>query len=534
MRHAHFLGLIALAACADDPPPQSTYRAVAGNADTGADTDTDSGSDTDTDASPAATLSDLASPEDLGCALEFRVSHDAWALPDRASLTDPDGATRVLPVHWDGELGRVVGLHADTAYSLALTLEAGDDEPEAPTLEATATTGALPADLPPLALTTNDEAQASSGITVFPVARWNPFVDPDWGYLIGVDAAGEVVWYWDAAVLLAAFHVESDEQGVPWVYTSDFLDAAIAVSPFTGEVRRLDAMTAGIDSVHHEVRPAPGGGLALMSSELRQIGGFDGETLNIVGDRIVELDWDGTVSWSASILDHVDPVAINTVDMHAPFWEAGPYASISSPKDWSHGNGMDLDAANDLWIASFRNIDWVMAFDRTTAGVAWAFGPGGDFTLAEGGRWSSRQHAPEVTPEGTLLIFDNGLDRADAEPGEDAFTRVVEYALDTDTMVATELWSWAGDTPYLCPIWGDIDRLAADRHLITDGSVIGGLVDLGGGNTVNHMTGRIREVVGTEAPEVVWELVIGPPGEIDRDGATVYRAERIESLGPAL
>ena len=533
LRHALFLGLSALVACGEDPSPQSSFTPLAGDSG-GGDTDPDTGGDTGTDPGPSAALEDLGSPADLACALSFRVEHDAWALPGRATLTPQGGAARELPVHWEGDQGRVVGLLADTTYTLSLTLLGDQGEPAPPTLEAAATTGSLPGDLPPLGVTTHDTALASGGITVFPVARWNPFADAGWGYLIAVDPAGEVVWYWDAGALTLAFHVEPDADGVPWVYTSDFVGAALAVSPFTGEVRRLDAATAGIDTVHHEVRPMPGGGLAVMSTELRQIGGFDGGTLNIVGDLLVELGWDGTVTRSAAILDHVDPTEIFTADMHAPFWEAGPYAGVSAPKDWSHGNAMELDTTHDQWIASFRNIDWIMAFDRSTGGVNWAFGPGGDFTLAPGGRWSSRQHAPELTAEGTLLVYDNGLDRADAAPGEVPFSRVVEYALDTDTLVATELWSWGGEDPYLCPIVGDVDRLAPDRHLITDGALVGGLVDLGGGLTVNHMTGRVREIVGTESPTVVWELVIGPPGDTDRDGATVYRAERIGALGPPL
>ena len=94
-------------------------------------------------------------------------------------------------------------------------------------------------------------------------------------------------------------------------------------------------------------------------------------------------------------------------------------------------------------------------------------------------------------------------------------------------------WSWAGESPYLCPIVGDVDRLAPDRHLITDGAVVGGVVDLGDGVTVAHLTGRVREVVGLEDPEVVWELQIGEAGEVEQPGATVYRAERIPAFAPA-
>lgn len=498
------------------------------------DADSDSATDTDTDTPPAAAVLDLGSPMGLACALHFRVEHDAWGLPGTATLT-PDGGEAVeVPIHWNGNEGRVVGLHAGTTYTLAIALEGTPDEPEAPTLEATATTDLLPADLPYLSLDVRDEARASGGLTVFPVARWTPFVDMGWGYIIAVDAAGEVVWYRASQDSLFAFHVEEDDDGVPWIYTVEHVTHAVAINPFTGEERVLSAATAGIDTIHHEVRPLPAGGLAVMSTELRPLSGWGDQSYNIVGDLMVETDWDGTVSYSAAILDDVDPTGLYTEDMHAPFWEIGPYASVSSPKDWSHGNAMELDADNDQWIASFRNIDWIMGYDRTTGESMWAFGPAGDFTLAAGGRWMSRQHSPEVTPEGTLLVYDNGLARADAEPGEAPFSRVVEYHLDTEAMVATEVWSWAGDSPYLCPIVGDVDRLGPERHLITDGAVLGGSIDLGGGTVVPHFTGRVREVVGLEEPEVVWELAVGEAGATEEHGATVYRAERIPRLGPAL
>ncbi|MEC8423336.1 MAG: aryl-sulfate sulfotransferase, partial [Myxococcota bacterium] len=384
-------GLCAAIGCRDDarPGPGPGHH----DGDTG-----DTPADDERD--PGASLRDVASPADLACALTFTVAHDAWSLPAHVTLTDPDGGVQTRPVHWNGQTGRVVGLRADTDYTLSVGLVAGEGEPDPPTLQAVATTSALPADLPDLTLSASEEALSSGDITVFPVARWNPMTDPGWGYILAVDSEGEVVWYWDAATLMVAFHVESDEDGVPWVYTSDFLRTAVAVSPFTGEVRRLEASAMGLDSVHHEVRPLPGGGLAVLSTELEQIGGFDGQTYNIVADLLVEAEWDGTVTYQAGILDHVDPTTVYTADMHAPFWEAGPYATVASPKDWSHGNAMELDAAGDQWIVSFRNLDWLMAFDRATGAPNWAFGPLGDFTLAEGSRWASRQHSPEVTPDG--------------------------------------------------------------------------------------------------------------------------------------
>lgn len=510
-----------LTACTDKAP------------DTGATADdTAAGADTGEDIAPDDT-GEVEQPElavsadaDVGNALLVSVTGPGVVPPATVRLTDPSGDTvdrPLVPVQTaDGTWsGRVVGLAADVEY----TVETGG-------LRAVARTDALPVDLPPITLTVRDAERATPGLTVFPIALWAPIADAGWGYLVAVDEAGEVVWWHRTGSLNIGLWVEPDEDGYPVVYTTDFVGDAMAITMATGEVRRLSPETLGVDTVHHEVRPAPGGGLALMSSEVRAITGWGGETYNIVGDVMLEADWDGTVRWSTSILDHVDPTAVYTADMHATFWEIPPYLEVvDTPKDWSHGNAMELDAAEDAWVASFRNLDWLVSFDRTTGGANWAFGPGGDFALDDGARWFSRQHAPALTDAGTWLVYDNGNARADAAPDETPWSRVVEYALDTETMTATEVWSYAAEDPYFCPIVGDVDRLAPDRHLITDGAVFGGTVDLDGAS-IPHFSARVREVVGLEAPEVVFEVVVGSPGDTTADGVSVYRAERIPALTP--
>ena len=186
----------------------------------------------DEDPRPEASLLDVQSPAELACAITFSVNHEAWSLPSHAEIIDAAGDAIQAPIHWTGTSGRVIGLRANSEYTLRLTLVASADEPEPPVLEAQAVTGALPEDLPPIVVSVGAERE-SAELTVFPVARWNPVADVTWGYLVAVDPQGEVVWYWSAGELLVGFHVEHDADGVPWVFTAGFLDSAIQL----GKVR---------------------------------------------------------------------------------------------------------------------------------------------------------------------------------------------------------------------------------------------------------------------------------------------------------
>ena len=145
--------------------------------------------------------------------------------------------------------------------------------------------------------------------------------------------------------------------------------------------------------------------------------------------------------------------------------------------------------------------------------------------------WFSRQHSPQVMPDGNILLYDNGGARAGADPTEAPFTRVVEYSLDEEAGVATEVWSWKGETDYFSPIVGDIDRLENANHLITDGALLWGFTDEEVPRP--HFSGRIREVAGTESPEVIWEVEIGYPDDLTMPGWMTYRGIRIDSLYPA-
>ena len=88
----------------------------------------------------------------------------------------------------------LLGLHAETTYQVIIqvTYESGG---QTTNNDFTLSTKALPDDFPPIDVTINKPRHTQTGITLFNIFRWTPKRDGQWGYLIGVDKVGKVVWY---------------------------------------------------------------------------------------------------------------------------------------------------------------------------------------------------------------------------------------------------------------------------------------------------------------------------------------------------
>ena len=142
----------------------------------------------------------------------------------------------------------------------------------------------------------------------------------------------------------------------------------------------------------------------------------------------------------------------------------------------------------------------------------------------------------KVTPQGTILMFDNGTYRArpfdPKRDPRDNFSRAVEYEIDEEKMEFRQVWSYGGpeDEIFFSPFLGDVDWLPKTGNvLITSG----GAVRAADGSNANHPAhGRkwalIIEATHDQPAQKVFEIRIDDPAS----GWTVYRAERLPSLYP--
>jgi hypothetical protein len=153
--------------------------------------------------------------------------------------------------------------------------------------------------------------------------------------------------------------------------------------------------------------------------------------------------------------------------------------------------------------------------------------------------WNYGQHAPELTPHHTLLLFDDGNSRASPfdPPVADQSnqTRVVEYSIDETNMEVSQIWdtSQADEDRFFTQFQGDVDWLPERRNvLVTYGNInyVNGAHPSLQSPTATMV--RIVEYTHDPVPEVVFDVSF-----FDFDNTTTtykgyvcYRSERIPDL----
>ncbi len=141
-----------------------------------------------------------------------------------------------------------------------------------------------------------------------------------------------------------------------------------------------------------------------------------------------------------------------------------------------------------------------------------------------------------VLPNGHLLMMDNGNERPAPDGGvlAVAFSRALEYSLDTTNTQATIVWQYQETPELFTPFVGNAQLLPNGNVLVC----FGGLMD-NVASTVSDPTNlkwaRIVEVTHDAVPAKVADFDIrqeldSVPSVPAFSGYTVYRATRIPSL----
>jgi hypothetical protein len=460
-------------------------------------------------------------------------------------------------------------MRADSTYTL--TVSATDAAGQSAVAEpVTFTTGALPADIPPLTVE-SDPTQMAPGVTLFPIikraapaaAAGQP--PPKLGLLVGVDSEGNIVWYHEAPSPIGDARM-LDNGDILYEYNDmgareiDVLGNVVREWAGRLELGRLatdeygrtiagpNAIPVDTDSMHHEIHPMPDGNLITLSTELNQVSGFTkpmcGETpdkftgtYQLISDVIVEFEPDtGKVVHEWHLADYFHPQT-NPADSNicplAPAFAVPVfmYTSFGDVKDWTHANAVVLDEERNALIVSSRHMSAVLAIryaddaNGKSGDLLWRLGPGGDFTVQGSGELQYYQHAVEVQDDGSILLYDNGNMR----PGTDLnapdisqhpYSRAVLFSLDEANKTVTQKWEMRSlvDGRQLWAFFvGDADHQPNGNILIDNG----GITDPAG------VSSLITEVqpTGAEGGTVVFELRIADGG-----AWFVYRARRVPTL----
>jgi hypothetical protein len=435
-------------------------------------------------------------------------------------------------------------------------------------------TAPLPGDFPAVKTLLSNPEKMEPGVTLFALMRWPDGKAPDehYGLILGLDAAGQVVWYYRGDEMIEAPRPLPNGNllcmiGQNRAVEMDLLGNVVAQwhasqHPNPEAVKKVPEGSVPVETetFHHEIQPMPSGNLAVLSTEMRRIEDYpadpnkpDGRPApaNVIGDIVVEFAPDGSVVRQWKLIDMLDVYRVG-YDSHTPIWNIWAYTQVKEgTKDWAHGNSLFYDASDDSIVVSFRHQDAVVKFSRQTGELVWILGthdgwkdrwqpyllnPQGDFA------WQYHAHAARMTPQGNLLLFDNGNNRswppAERQKAKDSYSRVVEFAIDAQAKAVRQVWKYGGpgDEIFFSPFISEADLLPQTGNvLVTDG----GRVRDKEGNVSDDIQGshhwaRIAEVTHASPPQKVFEIVVDAPGKEDPTGWAVYRSERLATLNVSL
>lgn len=462
-----------------------------------------------------------------------------------ATVTLDDGeSSRTLAFAQSGQQHShlLLELYADTVYDL--TLEASDGAEVVATATGTFSTEPLSDLMPATTTAVSDPSRMEPGLTLYSVRT------SEGGVLIAADSNGEPVW---VHFLEERLHdTRQLESGNFLVGVNNRMEGReitprgdIANRWVTSRYEAPPASAAVVetDSFHHEFARTAAGDYLALSSEARSIVGYPiseedqtprTEEAVVVADVIVRFDEDGTILNEVNLFDVLDTGRVS-YDGFGGYWNRF-YTEWPETFDWTHANGVVIDPADDAYIVTLKHQNAIVKI--TQAGeVVWILAPPYNWeeplaskVLTPQGpefSYSYHIHAPEVTDDGTLMIFDNHKygTSPPTPPLETNYSRGIEYRIDETNMTVEQVWVWDGAQDGLfAPIVGDTNvQPTTNNVLMTFGGI---LPDVEG-----VPSAHIIEVTRPDG-EKVFELVVEDDNDEGPADRTVYRALRIPSLYP--
>ena len=289
--------------------------------------------------------------------------------------------------------------------------------------------------LPSVAPQLDVQGDGHTGFTLLPVLGATTAVSI-------LDADGDVVWFHEDDRGLDVYRARLSVDGRSLLYNA----ASVVGDPEedTELVRiALDGSSSSAIAVPllaHDFVEHPDGTLAAIVVEYRD---FEGAPLR--GDSIVEIDADGVLRTVWSAWDCFDPSEVT---------------GDAIEHGWTFANALDFDPDEDVYYLGMRNFSSIAKIDRGSGRCEWVLGShGATLAFASGSGRFLHQHQFEVHGDHVIVMDNDGL------PGADS--RVIEYALDLERGIATEVWSYVSDPPVYTFVLGEPTRLPGGDTFIS-------------------------------------------------------------------
>ena len=409
----------------------------------------------------------------------------------------------------------IVGMKAATTHRFSVTILDAEGVKTAHAGPLTYTTPPLPTDgleFPTLRVNRAEPDKMEPGVTFLSVRReantrshrqtriQRDFTE-NWGMIIGVNNAGEVVWYYKSDQRIAGvatlrngnifFHtvrnspVEIDVLG----NTVRQWGAALGPRPVPKGAIPVQAVT-----LHHQPDELPNGNFLSLQAFPKQIDNYytsehdataPRKTQTVMGDEIIEFTPNGEVVWRWNAFDYLDPFKIG-YDTISPYWWVRGFPGALG---WTHGNGIHYDKRDDSIMVSFRKLDAILKIDRKTKDIKWILARDVGWSpelrkkllkpVGDNFQYFSHQHNPRVTPGGNVVVFNNNIYQAIPFTGErvkspeESLSNAIVYEIDDKQMTARVAFVTPTRKADGCNAWamGDAHVLPKTGNILVDFSL---------------------------------------------------------------
>jgi arylsulfate sulfotransferase len=398
-------------------------------------------------------------------------------------------------------------------------------------------TDPLPPNFPDIVLLHSEPERMEPGYTLFDAAMKNG----TYWYVTIVDSAGEVVWYDVAPTTADVRRLDNGDLFMPW--TTNFVEINLL-----GQIVHSWVVPTNLPINLHDGVPTTHNTILYLSDAVQVVTNYPSSmtnsnapltTANVRYQKVVEISTTNAAvlnTWSP--YSQLDPRRIS-------------YLIVFSVGSWDseHCNAVIEDPSDDSLIVSIRHQNAVVKIARATGELRWILGPPDNwgpawqpYLLTPVGSpffWQYGQHAPIITPQGTLIMHDNGNYRAmpfaPSVAASNSYSRAVEYSINEQTMEVSQVWDY-GRTNVADRLYTDHEGNA--EPLLKTGNVLNDFAAVSYVNGAPSSYGatatmtRITEVTHDAVPQIVFDLAISLYANTNTSykDCSVYRSHRIPDL----
>ena len=410
-------------------------------------------------------------------------------------------------------------------------------------------TAPLPADFPVYTVLTNIPSMMEPGYMLFMIDNR---AGPHTSYFTMMDNSGTVVWYCPALTSTDSEARQLDN-GDLFVQQQPPSNNFVEIN-MLGETVRTWNPPAQYPVVNtHEGLVTSHGTIMYLSDVKESVTNFPVndtasnaplEITNVDDNPIVEMSYTNGAFLNAwSPLAQIDPTRVT-------YLTYGIASGSPDGVDNEHANALIDDTNDNSIIVSLRNENAVYKFSRATGQLKWILGPpalwGTNWQasllnpVGDPFDWNYGQHAPELTPEGTLLVYNDNNYQASPYDAlvldQSNYSSAVEYSINEKTMTVSEVWNscWQSNQARLfTPYVGRVQWLPQTRNVLVDyGAITYINSSVPNPRVPSASMVRIMEYTHDPVPQVVFDVSFFDTTNTapNYQGYICYRAYQVPDL----